>query len=102
MSDLTPEVGAPAWIGWLAGALAALAMVLALADIGLRLAVNADQRHLEALRAYNAATPEIVRIDNTLIRTLAVMAASKGDDRIKQLLAGAGIHYKLTKPAPKP
>lgn len=98
MSGYAVEVHPPALLGWIASIGAVLALLLVLADIGLQFAADGQQRALAELQAFNAATPAVARINNTLIRALAEQAATHHDGKIKAMLTEAGITYHLSPP----
>jgi hypothetical protein len=81
-----------------AGALAALVLLLVLVNIVLDLAnagVQADVNRRQSFINQNAA---VMNIDNALVRALATAAATNKDTQIDDALKRAGVTYTLNPP----
>ncbi len=82
----------------LAGALAGLALLLVLVNIGLELADDGVQAEVNQRQAFINQNAEVTNVDNALIRALAEAAATKKDTAIDAALKQAGVTYTLTPP----
>ena len=97
MSD--PAAPTSPWPSWVAAWLAGAAVLLVVVNCGLELMDAAARADVGRRQAFIAQTAEIGRIDNALIRALALQAAGHHDAKIAALLKRAGITYQLH-PAP--
>jgi hypothetical protein len=88
--------------GPIAGALAALALLLVLVNIVLELANGGTQAEVNQRQAYINQNAAVMNVDNALIRALANAAVSHKDAQIEDALKRASVTYTLAAPPPLP
>jgi hypothetical protein len=82
-------------IFWTSTGLAALALVLVVVNAALTLANRSAQTEVNARQQFINANLQLSRVSETLIRTVAAVAANKNDDTLRILLAQHGITYTV-------
>lgn len=97
MSERTgvPGVPAPSRLSSAAAWIAAAGALLVVVNIAFELIDTNAQAEVNRRQAFITQTAAVDRIDNTLIRALAELAATRHDKEIAALLQRAGITYQL-------
>jgi len=80
-------------------ALAALALVLAVGDMALVLADRAARRELARGQQFIEQTKQLNRVNETLVKEIAIAAINDKDEKLRALLTQRGIHIDVYSPA---
>jgi ribosomal protein L12E/L44/L45/RPP1/RPP2 len=81
-----------------AGALAALALLLVLVNIALELTNGGEQAKVNQRQVFINQNAAVMNVDNALIRALATAAVTNKDAQIDDVLKRAGVTYTQTPP----